>query len=280
MFNPEEELIKELMRLTVQSRENIQEVVDTVTSKMLGEMGMSHPGMPEEPDDEEGDFGEKDFDEEKYTPYLPADNVLKYTLRFTLRHIKPAIWRKVEVPSNISLRHLSELIIETMGWAGYHFNHFRVGMDSFYEPYYQRDGDMEFGFDRTRHFNQEEHKVAEVLNEKGKQIVFEYDFGDSWEHDIRLSSIGEYAPGEPHEIKFVGGKRACPPEDCGSYWGYDELCDIHAKKAARKRLTAEERERLEWYANTEDGNDYDPELFDIDVCLEAIDMLNDYPDLT
>ena len=58
--------------------------------------------------------------------------------------------------------------------------------------------------------------------------------------------------------------------------GYDELCEIHEKKASHKRLTRDEKERLEWYANTGEGKDYDPELFDIDACIEAVDMLNDY----
>ena len=47
-----------------------------------------------------------------YPHYLPARQVLKYTLKFTLKGIKPAIWRKIEVPSNITLRHLGDLIVE------------------------------------------------------------------------------------------------------------------------------------------------------------------------
>ena len=262
------------MRLTGQSKEDLSKVLDTVKSKMLGQMGLSHPGEATG-EDEPGDFGEKDFSEDRYPRYLPAKDVKKYTLRFTLRHIRPSIWRKVEVPSNITLRHLAELIIEVMGWSGYHLNHFRIDNDTYYEPYYQRDGDMEFGFSRTRHFNQEEHMVSEVLFEKGKHIIFEYDFGDSWEHEVRLSSVGEYGDGEPREIKFVGGKRACPPEDCGGVWGYEELCEIAAKKAAGKRLTRDERERLEWYSDAPDGGTYDPESLDLDVCAEAVEMLND-----
>ena len=274
MSNPEEELIQEIMRLTGQSRESVQGVVAALNSKLFGNKGISHPVKPSA-SGKDGYFGKKDLDEDHYPPYLPSDEVKKYTLRFTLRGIKPSIWRKVEVPSNISLRHLSELIIETMGWRGYHLNHFRIGLDTFYEPYYQRDGDFEdFGW--SRHFNQEEHTISEVLREKGKQIIFEYDFGDSWEHDIRLSSIGEYAPGEDREIRFVGGKRACPPEDCGGVWGYEDLCEIHEKKASGKRLTRDERERLEWYSNTEGGKDYDPELFEEDICIEAAEMLNDF----
>ena len=50
--------------------------------------------------------------------YRDADHVLKYTVRVALRGIKPPIWRKVIVPSNISLRLFGDLILELMGWMG------------------------------------------------------------------------------------------------------------------------------------------------------------------
>ena len=50
--------------------------------------------------------------------------------------------------------------------------------------------------------------------EKGETMVWEYDFGDGWVHDVRLSSVEEYADGEVRKIVFIGGKRACPPGDC------------------------------------------------------------------
>ena len=65
-----------------------------------------------------------------------------------------------------------------------------------------------------------------TLHEEGETIVWEYDFGDSWEHDVRLSSFEEYAEGEPRQIVFVGGKRVCPPEDCGGVRGYEKLLEL------------------------------------------------------
>lgn len=103
-------------------------------------------------------------------------------------------------------------------------NQFRKGIDTYYEPYYQRDGDYEdFSDDRIRHYNQEDYTIAQMLADKGKHVVFEYDFGDSWEHEVTLSSVDEYKDGEARVIRFVSGKRACPPEDCGGIWGYEEL---------------------------------------------------------
>ena len=134
-----------------------------------------------------------------------------------LRGIKPPIWRKVIVPSNISLRLFGDLILELMGWMGEHLNQFRKG-DSCFAPFYQRKGEMPPLFGRIRNYNQEDFALGEILCEKGDTMIWEYDFGDSWEHDVRLSSVEEYAEGEARKIVFVGGKRACPPEDCGGIW--------------------------------------------------------------
>ena len=103
-------------------------------------------------------------------------------------------------------------------------------------------------------------------------MVWEYDFGDGWEHDVRLSAVEEYAEGEPRQIVFVSGKRACPPEDCGGIWGYEELLELHERRAARKRISADERERLEWYGM---DRDFDPEWLRLEECREIVEMFNE-----
>lgn len=201
----------------------------------------------------------EDSGEYDYPHFLTRDNVQKYTLRVTLKGIKPAIYRKFNVPSNISLRHLSELLLELMGWMNEHLNQFRK-YDKYYAPAYQREHEMPVLFGSARNFNQEDFALSDLLSEKGKSIEWEYDFGDSWLHEVKLSSIGEYKEGEAL-VSFVKGERECPPEDCGGIWGYQDLLKLYAKKATRKRLTEEEKERLDWYDMDED---FDPDLFDAD----------------
>ena len=72
--------------------------------------------------------------------YREVGRVLKYTVRVVLRGIKPPIWRKVIIPSNISLRLFGDLILELMGWMGEHLNQFRK-WDSYFAPAYQREGE-------------------------------------------------------------------------------------------------------------------------------------------
>ena len=78
---------------------------------------------------------------DSFPRYREADHVLKYTLCVALRGVNPPIWRKVIVPSNISLRLFGDLILELMGWMGEHQNQFRKG-DSCFAPAYQREGPL------------------------------------------------------------------------------------------------------------------------------------------
>lgn len=233
--------------------------------QVLREMAEEFEKMPEELQNQMlGDMPDEER-EANYPHFLAREKVQKYTLRVTLRGLKPAIYRKFTVPSNITLRHLSELLLQLMGWEGYHLNQFRKG-DNYYAPIYQRKDEMPILFGRAENFNQEDYTLSDLLSEKGKSIEWEYDFGDSWYHDTRLSSIDEYTEGEPR-ITFIKGERECPPEDCGGIWGYEELLQIFEKRKSHKRLTSEERERLDWYGMGKD-TDFDPAFFDTSFAHE------------
>ena len=207
---------------------------------------------------------------DSFPHYREMDHVLKYTVRVALRGVNPPIWRKVIVPSNISLRLFGDLILELMGWMGEHLNQFRKG-DACFAPAYQREGELPPLFGSVRNYNQEDVSLGEILCEKGDTMVWEYDFGDGWVHDVRLSSVEEYADGEVRKIVFVGGKRACPPEDCGGIWGYENLLELHACRAARKRISADDRERLEWYGM---DLDFDPEWLSLEECRAIVEDFN------
>ncbi len=79
-----------------------------------------------------------------------------------------------------------------------------------------------------------------------------YDFGDAWEHEIILEEILPPEAGlkYPH---CAAGARACPPEDCGSTPGYEDLVE-----AMRDPKHPERDRYLEWL-----GGLYDPEKFDL-----------------
>ena len=83
-----------------------------------------------------------------------------------------------------------------------------------------------------------------------RRFTYIYDFGDSWVHIIEADKkrpVIEAGRGYP---ACVAGERACPPEDCGGIWGYEELLALLADPA--------NPERPEWL-----GEEFDPEKFSV-----------------
>lgn len=141
-------------------------------------------------------------------------------------------------------------------------------MNTSFVPKSQIDDD--FGFWREDDL-QEKYSIQDILFEKGKKIIFEYDFGDGWEHEITLSRFDSYNAGEKREIVYIDGKGACPPEDCGGVWGYSGLLETLNKLKVGKRLNKEEKEYLEWAGWDET---YDPDYVDITECQDICRMFS------
>lgn len=169
-----------------------------------------------------------------------------YQLKVTLRHSKPPIWRRIQVPANTRLDQLHRILQLTMGWDNSHLHQFKVGQRYYgmTEPESDFDLDME-----------DERKVtlAQLAPGVKKKLLYEYDFGDSWEHEILVEKIMQPEPGIAYP-RCLTGKRACPPEDCGGIWGYGSLLE-----AISDPNHPEHAEMLEWL-----GEDFDPEAFDLD----------------
>jgi len=166
-----------------------------------------------------------------------------YRIKVTLKGSKPPIWRRIEVSDQITLFRLHQVLQAVMGWAGCHLHQFIVGRNYYGKP------DAEFGFETL---NERKVKLSQLpLKEKGK-FTYEYDFGDSWEHELRIEKI---LPGDEKQAPVcLKGSRACPPEDIGGIWGYADFLDaIHDPEHP------EHDDMIEW-----SGGHFDPEAFDLD----------------
>jgi hypothetical protein len=147
-----------------------------------------------------------------------------FRFRITLRDIAPQVWREVEVPASYSLWDLHVAIQDAMGWDDRHLHVFRF-------PRSQAravelgipDPDLPVGEDSV--LPDWEHTILEFFPEAGATGMYEYDFGDGWEHDVRLEAIVPRTKGVKYP-RCTGGERACPPEDCGGPHGYSELLEI------------------------------------------------------
>ena len=171
----------------------------------------------------------------------PAEIVLK----ITLRGIRPPVWRRVRVSSDMTLRSLHQVIQEAMGWYDAHLHEFEVGKRRYGEP----SGDVWPGIERT--FSENGVRLGALIDQGVKRFQYVYDFGDGWEHEVLIEKVGPLDPGQQYP-SLITGKRACPPEDCGGVPGYYRLLAVLGEPAH------EEHAHLsEWV-----GGEFDPERFD------------------
>jgi len=218
-------------------------------------------------DEEDDDFddGDEDIDEDYLIGMkLPERKFIgpskrEFHIRIKLNNAPVKIWRELVVPSNITLELLAYVLIDAMGWQHEHLYQFVAKNNVYYVNSFQMkeraNSFMPF-FSRVVERNSEKTTLEMVLQPKGERMKFEYDFGDSWTHELWVKAARDYAPGEESAIRLLKGKGACPPEDCGGVWGYAELLELRTKK----RKTADDKERLEWYDITDDFNPDDCDL--------------------
>jgi hypothetical protein len=178
-----------------------------------------------------------------------------YQIKVTLEESKPPIWRRLLVRSDITLGDLHAIIQAAMGWWDYHLHQFIVG-----ETYYGvPDPDYD---DYLEMHDEEEVTLAQVAPREGVKFRYEYDFGDGWLHQVLVEKVLPPEPGQSYPV-CVKGRRACPPEDVGGMWGYQDFLE-----AIQDPNHEEHEEYLEWV-----GGEFDPEAFDLDGVNVALSDL-------
>lgn len=179
-----------------------------------------------------------------------------YQLKISLRGITPPIWRRIHVPGDTRLSTLHPIIQVVMGWTNSHMHQFKVG-ETYYGETYPDDMD---GMPETR--DERKARLEELVSRPRAKFVYEYDFGDSWEHEIALEKILPAEAGVKYPV-CLEGQRACPPEDCGGVWGYVDLLTV-----LQDEEHPEHEEMLEWL-----GEEFDSEAFrlaEINAALKRI----------
>ena len=166
-----------------------------------------------------------------------------YRLKVSLRGSRPSIWRRVEVDATVTLSRLHQILQIVMGWTDGHLHQFRRGST------YYGQADPEFGMDRE---NERRVRLHEVLRKPKDRMVYEYDFGDGWEHDMVLEASNSAAKGTLL-ARVLAGRGACPPEDVGGIGGYYRFLEAIADPK-----DPEYKGMLEW------SGPFDPDAFDVD----------------
>jgi hypothetical protein len=177
-----------------------------------------------------------------------------YQIKVGLRGAKPPIWRRLEVPANISLARLHTVIQIAFGWDDSHLHVFETPYGSF--------GDADPGLGHRSEAPVTLEQVAPAVNSK---LRYTYDFGDDWDHDILVEKVLDHNESAAYP-RCTGGRRAAPPDDCGGIWGYAELVE-----ALSDPDDQEHQDRLEWLG-LDAAAGFDPDRFDAESVTRALSL--------
>jgi hypothetical protein len=167
-----------------------------------------------------------------------------HELKITLCGSKPPIWRRFAVPSDIRLSNLHYAIQIVMGWTNSHLHQFVIP-DNRPKPTREeidelrQAGQWEKLTERTRRGryisdprfelenieDEKKVKLAELAPAAKSNFIYEYDFGDNWEHLIEVVKISPPADKVKYPV-CLAGELACPPDDCGGIWGYCDMLEV------------------------------------------------------
>lgn len=173
-----------------------------------------------------------------------------FQLRIRLEDINPPVWRRVLVPGGAKLSRLHDIFQATMGWTDSHLHSFTVD-DHLYG--------MQFDEYPEEELDETEYTVFVALRGGVRRFAYEYDFGDSWSHEVVVEDV----TWSPYVLKHgvcLDGQGACPPEDVGGIPGYE-----HFLEALADPLHEEHDNYLVWV-----GYKFDPAEFNIGATNAAL----------
>ncbi len=165
-------------------------------------------------------------------PELPEDAVTTvHRVKVSLYGAKPPVWRRLEIPSAMPLNLVHAVLQIAFDWYGYHLHAFETVCGEFGSP--DHDDDWAERQDEATA------TLAQVAGAEGAKLVYSYDFGDDWRHDIVVEKIIPADPGVAYP-RCTAGRRDAPPEDCGGIWVFNEqfadMGDLFTVRDLNERL--------------------------------------------
>ncbi len=186
----------------------------------------------------------------------PREGTPLYQLKITLKWSQPPIWRRIVVRSDMKLNRLHDAIQAVMPWTNSHLHQFIVGRE------YYGMINPEFGDMGQEMLNEKHYTVADLAPAAKKKFIYEYDFGDGWEHEVVVEKILPPDKNFKHPV-CLGGANACPPDDCGGIPGYYHLLEVLADPKHPEHLDLKD-----WI-----GGEWDASLFEFDGANKMLKQL-------
>ncbi len=189
----------------------------------------------------------------------PTGGTPRYQLKITLKYSRPVIWRRIVVPASFKLDRLHDVIQRVMPWTNSHLHHFMVGTPYGRDCAFYGQPNSEFAGLGSDELDEKRFTLADIAPGAKAKFIYEYDFGDGWEHQIVVEKVLPPEAGFKHVI-CLAGANACPPDDCGGIPGYYQMLEIIADPKH-----PEQESMKEWL-----GGEWDPARFDLDGANAAL----------
>ncbi len=185
-----------------------------VLALALGGPGL-RSGFPEEVYPEQVYVGGKRVARQKLPRLRKGAAATVHTVKVSLYGARPPIWRRLELPSDLTLDRAHEVLQIAFAWDGYHLHQFETVCGVFGRP---DDADGDWG---TEVGDGAGVALAQVAAAEKAKVVYVYDFGDDWRHDIVVEKISPAEPGVAYP-RCTGGRGWAPAEDSGGIWAHNE----------------------------------------------------------
>jgi len=188
-----------------------------------------------------------------------------YQFKVVLKGAPLPIWRRILIPDNYNFWDFHVAIQDAMEWLDEHLHHFILKnpitqKKAFIEMERDDLDDLFIGLPHSKRqetYLEIDQYVANWFTPHQKKGLYVYDFGDNWEHELTLEKILPKEKGAKYP-RCIAGKGACPPENCGGVYGYEQLLKI-----LKDPKHPEYQELYAWLMGQGiDPQNFDPHAFD------------------
>lgn len=179
-----------------------------------------------------------------------------YRIRISIMGIESPVWRRLRVPGHITFGQLHRIIQVAFGWLDYHLYSFKFGNAVVTEPSADFPSSELYG-EEAEMYDPAVTLVSQLLD-KYKQGIYEYDFGDSWLHEIVVEKKLRDTKANARPVCLAGARHR-PPEDVGGLGGYQEFL-----QTIGETRNPERKNMLAWAEKDTRGRLFDPEYFSLE----------------
>ena len=175
-------------------------------------------------------------------------------LKVTLDDVEPSVVRRLMVPLDLRLDRLHLVLQAALGWTNTHLWEFRARDIGWGIP----DPEWDRG---SGPLDARKITLLKVVEDTGaKTLTYLYDFGDGWEHTVKIERIEPPQPAVSYPV-LIEALGRCPPEDVGGPSGYEEFLAALADPDHERHA-----EMVEWHGETFDPTAVD--LVELDRALQ------------